>query len=76
MDPAKRVKLLWDFEQYELDKVYYLRLGVGDTFTISQAWELNAVSHEVAYCSGGGTSECGWLGMIDADMRRSLGGSK
>jgi peptide/nickel transport system substrate-binding protein len=63
LDPAKRVKLLWDFEQYEMDQVYYFRLAWTWGIMVKQGWELNCAGHEMTYC--GATNGPGWLSMMD-----------
>ncbi|MSP79203.1 MAG: hypothetical protein EXR67_06625 [Dehalococcoidia bacterium] len=63
LDPAKRLKLLWDYEQYEMSQVYYFRLawtwGVG----VFQPWEINCAGHENTYC--GVNNGAGWMSMFD-----------
>ncbi|MBM3946312.1 MAG: ABC transporter substrate-binding protein [SAR202 cluster bacterium] len=63
MDPAKRVKLLWEFDQYELTKLYQLRIGVATGRVIMQPWEMNGASHETMWfvALNGPT----WQGMHD-----------
>lgn len=70
LDPAKRVKLLWDFEQHELDKIYYMRQALGHTVTIVQPWQLNAASHDVTYWSP--LAGAGWMGIVDPNIKANL----
>lgn len=64
LDPAKRVALLWEFEQRELDQVYVFREGLVVGFQAKQPWEFNGASHQVAYFNSplNGPS---WLAMMD-----------
>ena len=58
LDPAKRVALLWQFEQYELSQVYVLRMNIHTYGEAFQAWDLNQSAHGVY-------SMVTWLAMID-----------
>jgi peptide/nickel transport system substrate-binding protein len=63
LDPAKRVKLLWEFDQYEATQLYQIRLGVASILGMMQPWEMNGASHETAWfiALNGPT----WLAMHD-----------
>jgi peptide/nickel transport system substrate-binding protein len=63
LDPAKRVKLLWEFDQYELTQVYQIRVGMAASFNMMQPWEMNGASHETMwYTALNGPT---WMGMHD-----------
>ncbi|MBM3945773.1 MAG: ABC transporter substrate-binding protein [SAR202 cluster bacterium] len=64
LDPAKRVKLLWEADQYELTQTYQLRIGVASTFTFMQPWELNGASHETNWFTSGPAGVT-WMAMHD-----------
>ncbi len=64
LDPVKRVKTLWEFDQYELTKVYQIRIGVGTTFTLMQPWEMNGASHETNWFTSGPAGST-WMAMHD-----------
>lgn len=49
LDPAKRVALLWQFEQYEVTQLNAMRLGTTTFFMLVQPWEMNGASHAVAF---------------------------
>jgi peptide/nickel transport system substrate-binding protein len=66
LDSAKRVKLLWEFDQYELTKLYMLRIGVATTFTMMQPWEMNGASHETMWFTAGPNGPT-WLAMHDVN---------
>ena len=51
-DPAKRVALLWQFEQRELDQVYELRLGTVNFLVPVPRWEMNGAGHWVTAYTG------------------------
>jgi peptide/nickel transport system substrate-binding protein len=63
LDPAKRIALLWEFEQYELTQIYELRVSVATAWVLMQPWELNGASHETMWFTAlnGPT----WMGMHD-----------
>jgi hypothetical protein len=65
LDPAKRVKILWEFDEYERSQVYQLRTGFCSFITIMQPWEMNGANHDTMYFTAfnGPT----WLGMHDAN---------
>ena len=67
LDPAKRVKILWDFEQYEMDQVYYFRLAWTWGIMVKNGWEINCAGHEMTYC--GVTNSPGWLSMMDVTQQ-------
>lgn len=73
MDPAKRASLLWDFEQHELNQVYFIRMAVGMQFIMTQPWELNGASHQVAYFNGLFNGP-GWLSMVDTELEKAKTG--
>lgn len=63
LDPAKRRPLLWEFDQYELDNVYLLRVGVATAWIMMAPWEMNGASHETMwFTSLNGPT---WMGMHD-----------
>ena len=64
LDPAKRATLLWQFEQREMDQLYVFRLEMLFGLALKRGWELNGMSHEVAYFTGI-TNGPGWLSMVD-----------
>jgi peptide/nickel transport system substrate-binding protein len=64
LDVAKRAALLWQFEQRELDQIYVFRLEMLFGLTLKRGWEMNGLSHEVAYFTGI-TNGPGWLAMMD-----------
>ncbi|MSP77969.1 MAG: hypothetical protein EXR67_00140 [Dehalococcoidia bacterium] len=63
LDPAKRVKILWDYEQYEMNQVYVWRMAWTWGVMVKNGWEINCAGHELAYC--GPTNGPGWLSMMD-----------
>jgi peptide/nickel transport system substrate-binding protein len=62
-DPAKRAALLWEYEQYELQQIYFFRISVLTSFVTVQGWELNGASHEVTWF--GIFNSPSWLSMLD-----------
>jgi ABC-type transport system substrate-binding protein len=67
LDPAKRAALLWQFEQRELDQLYYIRLFIDTGFMITQRWEMNGASSAVAFLTAlNGPS---WLVMMDPSQQ-------
>jgi peptide/nickel transport system substrate-binding protein len=63
LDPAKRAKLLWEFDEYERQMVYEFRTGFCSYIGFMQPWEMNGASHGTMYFTAynGPT----WLGMHD-----------
>lgn len=68
IDPAKRAALLWRFEQHELSQVYFLRQFIPFGFNLYQPWELNCVSHAVAYCTPS-VNGSNWVAMVDSALQ-------
>ena len=65
LDPAKRVKLLWDFEQYEMTQLYVIRVGCYCTLNVMQPWVMNGLMHGTSFGSGVGTGGTGIPTMFD-----------
>ncbi|MBM3947155.1 MAG: ABC transporter substrate-binding protein [SAR202 cluster bacterium] len=61
MDPTRRLKLLQEFDRYEQDQVYVLRITVLNTLGILQPTEMNGAY--MATCFYSPISSCGWLAM-------------
>ena len=62
---VKRVKLLWETDQYEASQLYMFRSGFCSNFTAMQPWQLNGLSHGTMYfASLNGPT---WMTMIDTN---------
>ena len=67
LDPAKRVALLWQFEQHDLNMIYLMRLNVLITYDLMQPYEMNGASHGVNYYWSLGSA---WLTMVDPEKAK------
>jgi ABC-type transport system substrate-binding protein len=67
MDPIKRIALVWQFEQYEMDRVYIFRLNHVWPWDLVQASEINAAAHIWDFWYSLGVA---WLSMQDPDKVR------
>ena len=64
LDPAKRVALIWQAEQREMDQIYWYRINQHFPYDHMQPWEMNGASHAWEYYWSLGVA---WLTMIDPD---------
>jgi ABC-type transport system substrate-binding protein len=62
-DPAKRASLLWQFQEYEGEQTYVLRVGQNTAIIVMQPWELNGIPSTQGFFQVGNAP--GWLMMPD-----------
>jgi peptide/nickel transport system substrate-binding protein len=67
MDPVKRVAMLWQFEQREMDQLYSFRYNHHFPYDTMQPWEMNGASHAWDFYWSLGVA---WLTMIDPDKMK------
>ena len=48
LDPAKRAALIWQFEQYEMEQLYVIRMSFTINFNVKWRFEINGASHDLA----------------------------